>query len=62
MHPQGPAAPVRSIDGRLGCSTISLRKLPLPDALAQISALGFGETDLGSLPGTTTVAPSSPTR
>ena len=52
MHPQDAAAPVRSIDGRLGCSTISLRKLPLPDALAQISALGFAETDLGSLPGT----------
>jgi len=40
------------MDGRLGCSTISFRKLALPDALAQIATLGFGETDLGSLPGT----------
>jgi sugar phosphate isomerase/epimerase len=46
------AAPVRSIDDRLGCSTISFRKLPLPEALAQIAALGFGEIDLGALPGT----------
>ena len=40
------------MDERLGCSTISFRKVPLPEALAQISALGFAETDLGSLPGT----------
>jgi sugar phosphate isomerase/epimerase len=52
MSHQDTHAPVGSIDGRLGCSTISFRKLPLSDALAQISALGFGETDLGSLPGT----------
>jgi sugar phosphate isomerase/epimerase len=52
MSYQDTTAPVGSIDGRLGCSTISFRKLPLSDALAQISALGFGETDLGSLPGT----------
>lgn len=37
---------------RLGCSTISFRALPLPDALARISGLGFAEIDLGALPGT----------
>jgi sugar phosphate isomerase/epimerase len=52
MHPQDTAGPATVMDDRLGCSTISFRKLPLPEALAQISALGFGETDLGSLPGT----------
>jgi sugar phosphate isomerase/epimerase len=52
MHPEDAAVPVRSIDGRLGCSTISFRAWTLPGALAEISALGFGETDLGSLPGT----------
>jgi sugar phosphate isomerase/epimerase len=51
MNPQHAAAPARSIDGRLGCSTISFRKLALPEALGQIAGLGFGETDLGSLPG-----------
>jgi sugar phosphate isomerase/epimerase len=40
-----------TIDSRLGCSTISFRRLPLPQALAEIKAQGFGETDLGSLPG-----------
>jgi sugar phosphate isomerase/epimerase len=40
-----------SIDSRLGCSTISFRRWPLPGALAEIKAQGFGETDLGSLPG-----------
>ena len=40
-----------TIDSRLGCSTISFRRLTLPGALAQIKAQGFGETDLGSLPG-----------
>jgi sugar phosphate isomerase/epimerase len=45
-------APVRSMDARLGCSTISFRALPLADALARISGLGFGEIDLGALPGT----------
>lgn len=39
------------IDSRLGCSTISFRRWPLPGALAEIKAQGFGETDLGSLPG-----------
>ena len=52
MNAQDAAVPVRSIDGRLGCSTISFRAWDLPGALAEISALGFGETDLGSLPGT----------
>jgi sugar phosphate isomerase/epimerase len=40
-----------TIDSRLGCSTISFRRWPLPGALAEIKAHGFGETDLGSLPG-----------
>jgi sugar phosphate isomerase/epimerase len=40
-----------TIDSRLGCSTISFRSWPLPGALAEIKAQGFGETDLGSLPG-----------
>jgi sugar phosphate isomerase/epimerase len=40
-----------SIDSRLGCSTISFRAWPLPGALAEIKSQGFGETDLGSLPG-----------
>jgi hypothetical protein len=40
-----------SIDSRLGCSTISFRAWPLAGALAEIRAQGFGETDLGSLPG-----------
>ena len=40
-----------TIDSRLGCSTISFRRWPLPGALTEIKAQGFGETDLGSLPG-----------
>ena len=40
-----------TIDSRLGCSTISFRRWPLPAALAEIKTQGFGETDLGSLPG-----------
>jgi sugar phosphate isomerase/epimerase len=40
-----------SIDPRLGCSTISFRHWSLPGALAEIKGQGFGETDLGSLPG-----------
>jgi sugar phosphate isomerase/epimerase len=40
-----------TIDSRLGCSTISFRRWPLSGALAEIKAQGFGETDLGSLPG-----------
>ena len=40
-----------SIDPRLGCSTISFRRWPLTGALAEIKTQGFGETDLGSLPG-----------
>jgi sugar phosphate isomerase/epimerase len=40
-----------TIDSRLGCSTISFRRWPLEGALAEIKAQGFGETDLGSLPG-----------
>jgi sugar phosphate isomerase/epimerase len=39
------------IDSRLGCSTISFRAWPLAGALAEIRAQGFGETDLGALPG-----------
>jgi sugar phosphate isomerase/epimerase len=52
MATQNAAAPVRSMDGRLGCSTISFRSLPLADALSRIVGLGFGEIDLGALPGT----------
>jgi sugar phosphate isomerase/epimerase len=37
--------------GRLGCSTISFRHQPLPEALAAIAGLGFTEIDLGALPG-----------
>jgi sugar phosphate isomerase/epimerase len=40
-----------SISDRLGCSTISFRHLALPEALAVIGELGFGEIDLGALPG-----------
>jgi sugar phosphate isomerase/epimerase len=40
-----------AIDARLGCSTISFRHLPLPEALAVITGLGFVEIDLGALPG-----------
>ncbi len=36
---------------RLGCSTISFRHQPLPEALATIADLGFTEIDLGALPG-----------
>jgi sugar phosphate isomerase/epimerase len=39
------------IGARLGCSTISFRHLDLGSALSEISRLGFGEIDLGSLPG-----------
>ena len=52
MTTQNPARESESsIDSRLGCSTISFRRWPLPGALAEIKAQGFGETDLGSLPG-----------
>ncbi|MGC7097303.1 sugar phosphate isomerase/epimerase family protein [Amycolatopsis lurida] len=34
-----------------GCSTISFRHLPLAAALAIIAECGFGEIDLGALPG-----------
>ncbi|KHO27966.1 xylose isomerase [Mycolicibacterium setense] len=36
---------------RLGCSTISFRHQPLPQALDTIAGLGFTEIDLGALPG-----------
>jgi sugar phosphate isomerase/epimerase len=52
MSTQAPPGPSgSSIDSRLGCSTISFRSWSLPAALAEIKAQGFGETDLGSLPG-----------
>ena len=38
-------------DSRLGCSTISFRHQPLPEALSTIAGLGFSEIDLGALPG-----------
>jgi sugar phosphate isomerase/epimerase len=46
--------------GRLGCSTISFRARPLPDALAAISGLGLREADLGMLPGVCEHAPLRP--
>jgi sugar phosphate isomerase/epimerase len=36
---------------RLGCSSISFRHQDLPAALRSIDGLGFGEIDLGALPG-----------
>jgi sugar phosphate isomerase/epimerase len=36
---------------RLGCSSISFRHQTLPMALETIAGLGFGEIDLGALPG-----------
>ena len=36
---------------RLGCSSISFRHQPLPEALRTIKDLGFDEIDLGALPG-----------
>jgi sugar phosphate isomerase/epimerase len=36
---------------RVVCSTITLRHLPLADALSVIRRLGFAEIDLGALPG-----------
>lgn len=51
MTTQDTTAPVGAVDARLGCSTISFRSLPLPAALARIAEQGFGETDLGALPG-----------
>src|SRR6478736_6997523 len=47
----GAAQHGSSIDSRLGCSTISFRAWTLPGALADISGQGFGEIDLGALPG-----------
>ncbi|MGU3498431.1 sugar phosphate isomerase/epimerase family protein [Mycobacterium sp. C31M] len=38
-------------NSRLGCSTISFRHQPLPQALETIAGLGFTEIDLGALPG-----------
>jgi sugar phosphate isomerase/epimerase len=45
------AQPGSSIDSRLGCSTISSQAWTLPGALVDISGQGFGEIDLGALPG-----------
>lgn len=39
------------LNSRLGCSTISFRHQQLPEALETIAGLGFGEIDLGALPG-----------
>lgn len=36
---------------RVACSTITLRHLPLADALEVIRGLGFAQIDLGALPG-----------
>jgi sugar phosphate isomerase/epimerase len=40
-----------SISDRPGCSTITFRQPPLPEALAVTTELGFAEIDLGALPG-----------
>ncbi|WP_460798703.1 sugar phosphate isomerase/epimerase family protein [Microbacterium sp. GXF0217] len=40
-----------SLDPRVICSTITLRHLPLAEALAAINDGGFQEIDLGALPG-----------
>lgn len=39
------------LDPRVICSTISLRHLPLVEALSEIRLLGFSGIDLGALPG-----------
>ena len=39
------------LSSRLGCSSISFRHQPLPQALHTIHEIGFGELDLGALPG-----------
>lgn len=41
----------RSLPSQPGCSTISFRTRPLPDALVTIARAGFDEVDLGALPG-----------
>ena len=46
-----PGGHTRCFTRRLGCSTISFRHQPLPQALATIAGLGFAEIDLGALPG-----------
>ena len=46
MTPEAPLDPARVI-----CSSITLRHLPLDQALATIAGLGFAEIDLGALPG-----------
>ena len=48
-----------SIDSRLGCSTISSQAWTLPGALVDISGQGFGEIDLGALPGVCDHVPTS---
>jgi sugar phosphate isomerase/epimerase len=40
-----------AFDERIGCSSITFRKLPRADALATIAELGFTRIDLGALPG-----------
>jgi sugar phosphate isomerase/epimerase len=46
MTPEAGLDPTRVI-----CSTITLRNLPLDEALTAIAGLGFAEIDLGALPG-----------
>ncbi|WP_433871824.1 sugar phosphate isomerase/epimerase family protein [Saccharopolyspora sp. CA-218241] len=50
MNPNGIAAPGRTHPD-LGCSTISFRHRPLPEALRAIAGLGVEGIDLGGLPG-----------
>lgn len=52
MVPPTATAPDVHLDpSRVICSTITLRHLPLDEALATIAGLGFTEIDLGALPG-----------
>lgn len=44
----------------LGCSTISFRRRPLPEALSAISALGMTGIDIGGLPGVCEHIPTPP--
>ncbi|WP_043496736.1 sugar phosphate isomerase/epimerase family protein [Georgenia sp. SUBG003] len=40
-----------AVHPRVVCSSITFRRLPLAEALGTIRSLGFGEIDLGALPG-----------
>ena len=50
-RPLSSKDPHRMFSPRLGCSSISFRHQPLPEALHTIRETGFEELDLGALPG-----------